>query len=281
MGAGRNLIDKVVDLKGAASLVRDGDILSLGGMLLYRRPVAFVGELLRQGTSDLTIMGMTAGFESDLLVGAGRVRRVRTCYFGLEGFGLAPMFTAAAQEGRIEVTEESEASIACGVRAALAGIGFMPSNAWRGTDLASVRPDVQSIVCPYTGETLRAFPALRLNVAVIHAVMADRAGNAVLVGNLALDADLALCADRVVVTAERVVDTSDLLGDLAISSQLVDAVVECPHGAWPTSCYPSYPLGSNEIMDYVEACARGDFDGYLAGFLARSGQSGAQVARLP
>ncbi|MDP3046135.1 MAG: CoA-transferase [Chloroflexota bacterium] len=275
------MIDKVVDLKGAASLVRDGDILSLGGMLLYRRPVAFVGELLRQGTSDLTIMGMTAAFESDLLVGAGRVRRVRTCYFGLEGFGLAPMFTAAAQEGRIEVTEESEASIAWGVRAALAGVGFMPSSAWRGTDLASVRPDVQSIACPYTGETLMAFPALRPNVAVIHAVMADRAGNAVLVGNLALDADLALCADRVVVTAERVVDTSDLLGDLAISSQLVDAVVECPHGAWPTSCYPSYPLGSNEIMDYVEACAGGDFDGYLARFLAGSRDSGAKAAWRP
>jgi glutaconate CoA-transferase subunit A len=270
MGAGRDLIDKLVDLRQAASLVRDGDILSLGGMLLYRRPVAFVAELLRQGTADLTLMGMTAAFESDLLVGAGRVRRVRTCYFGLEGFGLAPMFTAAAQEGRLEVTEESEASIAWGVRAALAGVGFMPSNAWLGTDLASVRPDVQAINCPYTGERLLAFPALRPDVAVVHAVMADRAGNAVLVGNLAMDADLALCADRVIVTAERVVATRDLQGDLAIVSQLVDAVVECPRGAWPTSCYPSYPIGSDEIMDYVEACARGDFDGYLARFLAGS-----------
>ena len=275
------MIDKVVDLKQAASLVRDGDILSLGGMLLYRRPVAFVAELLRQGTTGLTIMGMTAAFESDLLVGAGRVRRVRTCYFGLEGFGLAPMFTAAAQEGRIEVTEESEASIAFGVRAALAGVGFMPSNAWRGTDLASVRPDVQSISCPYSGERLLAFPALRPDVAVIHAVMADRAGNAVFVGNFAMDADLALCADRVIVTAESVVDTKDLEGDLAIASQLVDAVVECPRGAWPTSCYPSYPLGSDEIMDYVEACARGDFDGYLARFLAASRELGVLAAGRP
>jgi glutaconate CoA-transferase subunit A len=281
MGAGQDLIDKVVSLKQAASLVRDGDILSLGGMLLYRRPVAFVAELLRQGTTSLTLMGMTAAFESDLLVGAGRVRRVRTCYFGLEGFGLAPMFTTAAQEGRVDVTEESEASIAWGVRAAMAGVGFMPSNAWRGTDLASVRPDVQAITCPYTGESLLAFPALRPDVVVIHAVKADRAGNAVLVGNLAMDADLALCADRVIVTAERVVDTKDLEGDLAIAGQLVDAVVECPRGAWPTSCYPSYPLGSDEIMDYVEACARGDFDGYLARFLAASSDVGMQTDQRP
>jgi glutaconate CoA-transferase subunit A len=279
MGAGRNLIDKVVDLKQAAALVRDGDVLSLGGMLLYRRPVAFVRELLRQGTGDLTIMGMTASFESDLLVGAGRVRRLRTCYFGLEGFGLAPMFTAAAQEGRIEVTEESEASIAWGLRAALAGVGFMPSNAWRGTDLAKARPDVQSIICPYTGENLLAFPALRPNVAVIHAVLADRAGNAALAGNLAMDADLALCADRVVVTAERVVDAKDFAGELTIAGQLVDAVVECPRGAWPTSCYPAYPVGSNEIMDYMEACARGDFAGYLAAFLSANGRPGAAATR--
>ncbi len=275
------MIDKVVDLKQAASMVKDGDVLSLGGMLLYRRPVAFVAELLRQGTKDLTLLGMTAAFESDLLVGAGRVRRVRTCYFGLEGFGLAPMYTVAAQEGRIEVTEESEASIAWGIRAALAGVGFMPSNAWRGTDLATVRPDIQPISCPYTGESLLAFPALKPDVAVIHALAADWAGNAVLVGNLAMDTDLAMCANRVIVTAERVMETKDLQGDLAIASQVVDAVVECPRGAWPTSCYPAYPLGSDEVMDYVEACSKGSFDSYLARFLAGVGQTGGQAARRP
>jgi glutaconate CoA-transferase subunit A len=178
------------------------------------------------------------------------------------------------------VTEESEASIAWGVRAALAGVGFMPSNAWRGTDMGTVRPDVQPITCPYTGERLLAFPALRPDVAVIHAVMADRAGNAVLVGNLAMDADFALCADRVIVTAERVVDTKKLEGEVTIAGQLVDAVVECPRGAWPTSCYPCYPLGSDEIMDYMEACAAGGFDGYLARFLAATGHPHALTARL-
>jgi glutaconate CoA-transferase, subunit A len=253
----------------AAGLVRPGDILSLGGLTLYRRPVAFVRELLRQGTGGLTILGMTAAFESDLLVGAGRVARTRVCYFGLEGIGLAPMFTAAAQAGTLEVIEESEASIAWGLRAAIAGVGFMPSNAWRGTDMPSLRPDVRTVTCPYTGESLMAFPALRPDVAVIHAQAADAEGNTVLVGNLALDQEFALSAGRVIVTAEQVVDTKDLKGDLILTSQLVDAVVECPRGAWPTSCYPQYPLDLNAIMDYVEACDRGEFAGYLADLQAR------------
>jgi hypothetical protein len=52
------------------------------------------------------------------------VRRVRTCYFGLEIFGLAPMFTYHANRGDLEVVEET---INAGVGLRLAGgVGFMP-----------------------------------------------------------------------------------------------------------------------------------------------------------
>ena len=119
------MADKRITLADAARLVSSGDTLALGGMLLYRRPVAFVRQLLGLDTRDLTLLAMSSGYESDLLVAAGRVKRVRTSYFGLEGVGLAPMFTQAAQNGLLEVVEESEASIAWGVRAAgpTAGVG--------------------------------------------------------------------------------------------------------------------------------------------------------------
>jgi len=273
-------MDKVISMAQAAALVRPGDTLTLGGMTLYRRPVAFVRELLRLGTGDLTLLSMTGGFESDLLVGAGLVRRVRTCYFGLEAIGLAPMFTAAAQAGSLEVMEETEASIAWGVRATMAGVTFLPSGAWRGTDLPKIRPDVRTVSCPYTGQVYMAFPALRPDVAVIHVQVADRQGNAVLLGNLALDQEWALVADKVIVTAERVVETAEeLQGQLALVGQVVDAVVECPQGAWPTSCYPYYPVDVGAIMDYVEACHRGDFSAYLAWFLKDSPQKPPQKSR--
>ncbi len=262
--------DKVVDLASAADLVRDGDTLALGGMTLYRRPVAFVRALLQRKSPprNLTLLCFTAGFESDLLVGAGLVERVRTCYFGLESFGLAPMFTQAATAGDLEVVEETEASLAFGLRATLAGVGFMPGQGWLGTDMLRARTDVRVIADPYTGKDVVAFPAITCDVAVIHALEADRAGNAVLGGNLAVDVELSLVAERVIITAEKVVehlapfDSAQGRGRAELSGIPVTAVVHAPHGAWPTSCYPLYPVGGEELMRYVESCP-GGFEEYL------------------
>jgi len=257
--------DKVTTMADAAALVRPGDTLSLGGMTLYRRPMAFVRELLRQGTGDLTLLAMTAGLEGDLLVGAGRVRRVRTCYFGLEVFGLAPMFTQLASQGQIEIVEETEASLAWGLRAALAGLGFLPGPGWLGTDLPAVRPDVKLVEDPYSGQSYMAYPALRPDVAVIHVPVADRQGNAALIGNLGIDREIALLAGRTIITAERLVDSpADFGYEADIGYMFVTAVVKAPGGAAPTSCYPHYPLDAAAILEYVQACQRGDFPQYLA-----------------
>lgn len=261
-------MSKIIPMEEAARLVAPGSTLGLGGMTLYRRPVAFVRALLDIGVTDLTLISLTCAFESDLLVGAGRVRQLRTCYFGLEAFGLAPMFTQRATSGEVEVIEETEASLAFGLRATLAGVGFLPSQAWQGTDLPRVRPDVITVQDPYSGREYTAFPALGVDVMVIHAPVADHAGNAQVYGNLALDRELGLAADRVIITAERVVDR--LAGPLELAGVGVDHVVEAPDGAWPTSCYPDYPLDGDELLDYVEACGSGQFDAYLKRFLDRT-----------
>lgn len=267
-------MSKVVPLRQAAELVASGSTLGLGGMTLYRRPVGFVKALLGTDVTDLTLISLTCGFESDLLVGAGRVQRVRTCYFGLEAFGLAPTFTEQATAGQVEVIEETEASLAFGLRATLARVGFMPSLAWLGTDLPQVRPDVKTVQDPYSGQEYTAFPAISVDVMVIHAPVADQSGNALAHGNLALDRELGLAADQVIITAERVVER--LAGPLEYAGIGVDYVVEVPNGAWPTSCYPDYPLDGDELLDYVETCAAGHFDAYLERFLDRSGsESGA------
>ncbi|HVO69148.1 MAG TPA: CoA-transferase [Aggregatilineaceae bacterium] len=255
--------DRRASLAQAASLVKTGNTLALGGNMLYRRPVAFVYELLRQREPprDLTLLCFTAGYESDLLVGAGCVSQTRTCYFGLEVFGFAPMFSQAANQGLLHIVEETEASLAFGIRAQMAGVGFMPSTAWVGTDLLALRPDIKTITDPYSGEELVAFPAISCDVAVIHALVADRRGNTRLNKNLGIDPELAIIASQVIVTAEEVVDS--LTGDVHVPGTLVSAVVHAPRGAWPTSCFPDYPIGGGELLRYIDACANGQFESYL------------------
>jgi glutaconate CoA-transferase subunit A len=256
------MIDKTTTLAEAAKLVNSGDTLSLGGMNLYRRPVALVRELLKTGVRDLTLLNFTSSYESELLIGAGRVRTLRTCYCGLEAFGLAPMFTALATSGELRLVEETEASIAFGLRATLAGVGFMPGQGWLGTDMLKARPDVQVIEDPYTGQPVVAFPAQKVDVAVIHAPIADRFGNARLLGNLAIDQEISLAARCVIITAEEVVD--ELSAPIDLTGLSMTAVVHAPRGAWPTSCYPRYPLDGEEILRYLDACAAGKFAEYVA-----------------
>lgn len=254
----------------AVNLIQDSHILALGGMTVYRRPVAFVRELLRRTNrpKDLTLLCFTAGIESDLLVGAGCVSTVRSVYFGLESFGFAPMFTQAAQQGTITVIEETEASIVMGIRAALAGVGFMPSLAWIGTDLPKLRPDVKTVTDPYSGEELIAFPAIHCDVAVIHGLEGDQHGNVMLNNNLGIDMELVYLADTVIVTVERVVDSIERTTDgLLIPSPGADYIVHAPRGAWPTSCYPDYPIAGGEFLRYVDTCNAGSFDSYLSQFL--------------
>jgi glutaconate CoA-transferase, subunit A len=263
--------DKVTTLAEAVSLVRSGDTLALGGMNLYRRPVAFVRELLKTEVSDLTLLCFTSSYESDLLIGAGRVRDIRTCYCGLEAFGLAPMFTALATRGDLRIIEESESSLTFGLRASLAGVGFMPGQGWIGTDMLKVRPDVKVIDDPYTGKPVVAFPAVKCDVAVIHAPIADRFGNARLRGNLAVDQEISMVAKRVIVTAEEIVD--ELNAPIELTGLSVSTVVHVPRGAWPTSCYPNYAVDGEEILRYIDACAADKFSTYLHTQLAIQEQS--------
>jgi len=250
------MIDKRISLDQAVARVPStGARLAFGGVTLYRRPLAFALALLahhiRHGTPNrLELVCFTAGLESDLLVGQGQVAIVRSCYFGLEAFGLAPHFTKAAGEGAVRVLEESEASLASGLRAAMSGVGFIPSLAWQGTDLLRLRPDVKTVTDPYSGEELTAFPALEIDVAVIHALEADPEGNAVIGGNQGVDTELALVAGQVIVTAERIVPA---LEQADLIAPTIDAVVEAPNGAWPTSCHPLYPLDGEALLAYLEA----------------------------
>jgi glutaconate CoA-transferase subunit A len=245
-------------------MIPSGCTLALGGLTIYRRPMAFARALVKRyrrtgAPRDLTLLAFTAGPESDLLVGAGMVARVRTCYFGLEIFGLAPMFTYYANRGEIEIIEETEASLAFGLRAGLAGVGFMPGRGWLGTDLPRLRPDVRTVRDPYSGEELIAFPAIHPDIAVLHALRADPEGNAQIGGNKGIDEELSLAAKTVILTAEELVPE---LSRADLIAPTIQAVVPAPGGAAPTSCHPCYPLDGQALLAYTEQVS--DPASYLA-----------------
>src|SRR4030043_2023445 len=261
------MLNKQLSMEQAVQLVQSGNMLGLGGMTLYRRPVAFVRALIKRHQKtgkpmDLTLLAFTAGYESDLLVGAGLLSHIRSCYFGLEIFGFAPMFTDLANKGKLDVIEETETSISMGLRAQMASIGFMPGLGWLGTDLPRLRPDVRTIIDPYSGEELIAFPAIHPDVSVIHALTVDLDGNALIGDNKGVDVELCLTSKTVIITAEEIVpelEKADLV------APCVHAIVLAPKGACPTSCHPLYPLDTEAILEYTEQVSdHVSFNNYLS-----------------
>jgi glutaconate CoA-transferase subunit A len=255
---------KVTTMAAALAGSGDGDLIALGGMTLFRRPVAAAAELIRRGLRDLTLIDYTGGFEGDILIGAGCVAKVRSCYFGLDVLGLAPMHRQALAAGEIELVDESEVTLALALRAARAHVDFMPARIFDGTGFPVPGSRLERVRSPFSGREYVAVPALTPDLAIVHATVADAAGNAFLGSDYGLDADLAATARTTVLTTERLVETADLGdGDVDILGASVDHVVLAPRGAYPTACLPDYDVDFGFLADYVEACAEGRFEGYL------------------
>lgn len=247
-----------MSLKEAVELcVEDGDLVGIGGLSFWRKAAAATREIIRQKRRNLGVVSFVGGFCADILIGAGCLDRIRTSFIGMELFGLAPNHRRAVGAGKLKVIEESEASIALGLKAIYLKLPFLPLRGILETDVLKVREDMKEFNCPLTGDKLVACPPIQVDVAIIHVPYADEKGNGNIQGPVWLDDDLAKTAKKTIVTCERIVETEDIIhyqGKGQIPMQTVDAVVRVPFGAHPTSCYPFYTYDADAIMKYMNYC---------------------------
>jgi glutaconate CoA-transferase subunit A len=99
---------KVLGLADAVSLIRDGDVVGIGGGPLYAAPMALVHEIIRAGRRALTlILAPRSGLAADLLLGAGCVATIEFAQVTLDEYGMPPNFRRLAQAGAIECREHT------------------------------------------------------------------------------------------------------------------------------------------------------------------------------
>ena len=97
-------------------------------------------------------------------------------------------------------------------------------------------------------------PALNPDVAIIHVHSCDAYGNARIDGLPFMDVDLAMAADKVILTSERIISNDQIRrapDQTKIPFFCVDAVVEVPFGSAPHECYGLYEPMMNHLNDYV------------------------------
>jgi glutaconate CoA-transferase, subunit A len=268
--------DKRASLSDAVSLVADDAMVALGGGLSARLPMAMVRELVRQGRRGLHLVGSAHSIDVDMLVAVGAVRRCEESYVGFEqDLGLAPSYRRAAEEATIEVAESCCATILAQLRASEMGVPFLPVRGVRGSDIARLHPEYAEITCPFTGETLVAVPALRPDVALLHAPAGDRYGNLHLEQPYVLDERFASASRMVVATVDEISSPEEVAAaGVTVPGHLVAAVAEVPFGAHPTSCYPRYAYDRAHLSEYLSAAQSGpdDLGKYLATYVSGSEQ---------
>jgi len=261
--------DKRMRLEDLAGLVKDGDMVAVGGGLSSREPMAILRALLRRKARNLRVVGSAHGIDIDMLCGAGAVSCTSESYVGFEqDFGIAPNYRRACEAGDVRVDDSCCYTVVQQLRAAVLGLPFMPIRSARGTDFPGLHPEYKTMACPYTGEELLLVPALAPDVAILHAQYGDAQGNLRIEGPPVLDLLFAKASRLVVASVEEIVPTERLveLGGVSVPYFYVAALAEAPMGAHPTACYPFYAYDRPHTARYYEA-ARGGAERFAADYL--------------
>ena len=101
-------------------------------------------------------------------------------------------------------------------------------------------------------------------MALIHVHRADRFGNCQIDGYRHMDADIALAAATVLVTAEQIVSEDEIRRHpdrTVIPGFVIDALVHAPYGAYPHECYGLYDSEPDHFTEYVAGIRDGGPDG--------------------
>jgi glutaconate CoA-transferase, subunit A len=250
--------DKMTTMEKAVSrYVADGDYVKLGGFGQVRTSMSAIYEIVRQKKKNLVLAGHTTSHDMDVLLSGGCVAKIEVAYsFGHE---FRPLRSATGprliQEGKLEVSEWSNASFAWRLKAAAMGLSFIPARFMLATDTFNYS-GAKEVVCPFTAKKYCALPALYPDVAIIHVNQCDRFGNAFIQGMVIADDDAAMASRRVIISAEEIVDEEFFLNDpgkTVIPYYYVDAVVESRMGSYPCEMPGLYWFDESFIADYIKS----------------------------
>jgi len=250
------MLNKRLSLEQAVGLIKDGDTILFGGWGASRKPLAIVRQIVRSELKDLTVVSMGC-LDADLLIAAGKVRKVIYAYLGYQQVpGIPGNCRQARQNDRVEMKEISEGMFLLGLRAAAERVPFAPTRSGIGTDLLSLN-GIKTISCPYTHETLVAMPAIRGDIAFLHVNLATLSGYGYIAADPWLDRIMARAASKTVLCTERVISQEELQKTSPKARLLlrvwINGVVEVPYGAHPTSCFPDYGIDKERLDEYTRA----------------------------
>lgn len=247
---------RITDIDTVLDCVKPGMTIGIGGLINSGHPMLVVRGLIKRRLTNLTVVGAaSSGLEVDLLIAAGCASKVITPYISAEKLSpIGPAFRKVAEAGEIEVFELDEAHYYCGLRAAAQRVPFNPWKAGVGTSFPDINPAIKVMLDPINGETVLAIPAIDIDIAFLHAAVADQFGNVQHYGTGFGDRAIHAAADETYVQVEKIVSNEHIKRDPSRTSvSYIDGVIRAPFGAHPFSSQGFYREDSKHILEYVAA----------------------------
>lgn len=262
-----------VSLSEAISLINDGDSLTFSGFTIWRRPMAAIMELIRQGKKDLHLIEVNGGTHDDMLIGAGCVKIWESCWSGHELFGkIAGNLSRKVEAGEIICEDYSHVQMLYRLVAGSQGIPFMPTFAALGSDILNPEYDMlgkaglrdgsnpkipakkyEMYTENFTGAEVALIPAAQPDWCIAHVQMVGSEGTVRVLGQKYADEEAMKAADKLIVIAEQIVPEEFIRREPErnlIPPHLVDYVVELPWAGHPTGCYGAYEADGEFIKNF-------------------------------
>lgn len=272
----------IVSVDSLAAQVPDGALVAVPAEQSFVS-MSIVRALILRGVKNLYLLCVPiGGLAVDMLVGAGCVKTVECAAVSLGEFGLAPMFGAAVEEGRIEIRDSTCPAIHAALQASEKGIPFMPMTGLLGTDIVANRNDWKVVDDPFEKDNgpIVLLPAIQPDFAIFHVPLADSSGD-VWIGRRRELMTLAHASKTSLVTTERISDEKLVASDTMAAGTLPDiyvgAVAEARRGAKPLGLPGYYPPDEEAYRNYARmAQTKQGFQAFMDEFLANGSKIAAE-----
>jgi glutaconate CoA-transferase, subunit A len=268
-----------ISLETLAEKIEDGAKLAI--------PADYAGiamsatrALIRRGAKDLHIIGVpTSGFQSEILIGAGCVTIFESSALTMGEYNPPPRFSVAVKNKTIQLIDATCPAIHAALQASQKGLPFMPLRGLLGSDLMKYHPDWIVMQNPFEKDEdpIVAVKAIKPDVALFHAPLADRDGN-VWVGRRRELVNMAQASKTALITVEEVTDKC-LLDDEKMAAGVlpnlyIGGISHAPKGSWPLGFWQGEPEDSVHLNLY-KAMAKDDagFAEYLQTYILDEAQS--------
>jgi len=211
----------VTTAQEAIARIKDGDTVLVGGFLQAGSPETLLKALLEQSTAtNLTVVSNDTGTTQShmyKIMEQGRVSKVHASYIGAN-----PLTGKMLIENPDSVTLYPQGTLAEKIRCGGAGIAAFYTPVGVGTLVEEGKEKRRFGDRDYLLET-----ALRGDVALVKATVADKAGNCFLRGSTKnFSAIMARAADYVIAEAQKIVEVGELDPELVtIPGIFIDAIV--------------------------------------------------------